>query len=98
MSIKVDYEALQSTAGQLKSGQEEMVTQLNRLKGLVDSLVASGFVTDQASGQFQQSYQQWNSGTNNAIAGLQGMSQFLDTAIQRHQELDSSLSSQARSA
>ena len=98
MSIKVDYASLQSTAGQLKGGQEEMTSQLIRLRAMVDDLVASGFVTDQASGQFQQSYQQWNSGTMNTLAGLQGMSSFLDTAIQRHQELDSSLRSQAAGA
>jgi WXG100 family type VII secretion target len=98
MSIKVDYASLQSTAGQLKSGEQEITSQLNRLRALVDELVASGFVTDQASGAFQQSYQQWNTGASNAIAGLQGMSQFLDTAIARHQELDSALKSQAAGA
>lgn len=62
MSISVKYEDLQSTATQLNSGREEMVANLTRLKGLVDALVSSGFVTDQASGRFQQSYQQWNTG------------------------------------
>ncbi|GLY29099.1 WXG100 family type VII secretion target [Kineosporia sp. NBRC 101731] len=95
MSINVRYEDLQSTATQLNSGREEMVANLNRLKGLVDSLVSSGFVTDQASGRFQQSYQQWNTGASNAIQGLEGMSQFLNTAIAKHQQLDSELGSAA---
>lgn len=95
MGVKVDYTELQNTASQLSSGREEMISQLNRLKGLVDSLVASGFVTDQASGKFQQSYQQWNTGANNVVQGLDGMSSFLNQAIARHQQLDSELGSAA---
>ncbi len=96
MSINVRYEDLQSTATQLNTGREEMTAQLTRLKGLVDALVSSGFVTDQASGKFQQSYQQWNSGASNAIQGLEGMTAFLNQAISRHQQLDSELGSAAR--
>lgn len=95
MGVKVNYDELQSTATQLGSGREEMIANLNRLKGLVDGLVASGFVTDQASGRFQQSYQQWNTGASNVIQGLEGMSAFLNQAIARHQQLDAELGSQA---
>lgn len=91
MSIKVNYDELQRVSGQLKSGREEILSQLNRLKGQVDALVASGFVTDQASGKFQSSYQQWNSGATNVLQGLDGMSQFLDQAIAQHQQLDAQL-------
>lgn len=94
-NIQVDYEQLRSTAGQLKSGQQEVEGQLQRLKTTVDNLVASGFVTDQASGKFQQSYEQWNTGAKNVIAGLEGMSSFLNTAINQHQQLDSTLSQSA---
>ncbi|HST86321.1 MAG TPA: WXG100 family type VII secretion target [Kineosporiaceae bacterium] len=93
MSITVKYEELQATAGQLRSGREEITTNLTRLRSLVDNLVASGFVTDQASGRFQQSYTQWNTGATNVLEGLEGMSTFLDQAIARHQQLDSELSS-----
>jgi WXG100 family type VII secretion target len=93
MSITVKYEELQSTAGQLRTGREEITTNLTRLRSLVDNLVASGFVTDQASGRFQQSYTQWNTGATNVLEGLEGMSTFLDQAIARHQQLDSELSS-----
>jgi WXG100 family type VII secretion target len=95
MSINVKYDDLQRTAGQLSTGREEMITQLTRLKGLVDTLVASGFVTDQASGRFQTSYQQWNTGASNAIQGLEGMSAFLNQAIARHQQLDAELGQSA---
>jgi WXG100 family type VII secretion target len=91
-NVHVDYQELQRSASQLKSGQQDVEGQLSRLKSMIDNLVASGFVTDQASGKFQQSYEQWNSGARNVIAGLEGMSGFLQKAIAQHQQLDSELS------
>ena len=91
-NVHVDYQELQRSASQLKSGQQEVEGQLGRLKSMIDNLVGSGFVTDQASGKFQQSYEQWNSGAKNVIAGLEGMSGFLQKAIAQHQQLDSELS------
>jgi len=90
-NVHVDYEALRSTASRLTAGQQEMETQLAQLKGLIDNLVASGFITDQASGKFQQSYHQWDTGTRNAIAGLAGMAGFLNAAVAQHEQLDSTL-------
>jgi WXG100 family type VII secretion target len=95
MSINVKYDDLQRTAGQLVSGREEMISQLTKLKGQVDALVSSGFVTDQASTRFQSSYQQWNSGASNVLQGLEGMSSFLTQAIARHQQLDAELGQSA---
>ena len=91
-NVHVDYQELQRSSSQLKSGQQDVESQLARLKSMIDNLVASGFVTDQASGKFQQSYEQWNSGARNVIQGLQGMSSFLEKAIAQHQQLDTELS------
>jgi hypothetical protein len=46
----------------------------------VDSLVAAGFQTDQASGAFHNSYTQFNTGVNQTLEGLVGMSQYLTKA------------------
>lgn len=91
-NVHVDYQQLQSTASQLQNGQHEMEAQLGRLKSMIDSLVGSGFVTDIASGKFQQSYEQWNNGAKNVIGGLEGMNGFLKNAITQHQQLDQQLS------
>ena len=91
-NVHVDYQELQRSSSQLKSGQQDVESQLARLKSMIDNLVSSGFVTDQASGKFHQSYEQWNSGAKNVIQGLQGMSSFLEKAIAQHQQLDSELS------
>lgn len=91
-NILVSYADVQNSANALATGQQEVEAQLARLKALIDNLVASGFVTDLASGKFHQSYEQWNTGARNVMEGLQGMSQFLRTAIAQHQQLDQQLS------
>lgn len=92
MAVHVDYEQLNSSASQLQSGREEIEAQLGRLKTMIDNLVTGGFKTELASGKFQQSYDQWNTGAKNVMQGLEGMTGFLKNAISQHQQLDSQLS------
>lgn len=98
VSITVKYEELQSTAGQLRAGREEISTNLTRCRTLVDGLVASGFVTGTASVRFQQSFLQWNDGATTVIQSVERMSTFLDQAVARHQQLDSELGGAASGA
>ena len=91
-NVHVDYAQLESSATQLTNGKNEIETQLGKLKTMIDNLVTSGFRTDLASGKFQQSYEQWNSGAKNVMQGLEGMTGFLKNAISQHQQLDSQLS------
>ncbi|MEV4562161.1 hypothetical protein AB0K12_00165 [Nonomuraea sp. NPDC049419] len=42
--------------------------------------------------EFQQDYDQWNNGARQVMRGLEGMSQFLKTAIVEHRQLHASLS------
>jgi WXG100 family type VII secretion target len=93
-NIHVDYQQLQAGSAQLKGAKEDITGRLLQLKSLVDNLVTSGFITDQASGKFQTSYEQWTTGAKNVIEGLDGMSSFLTTAIAQHQQLDQTLSQQ----
>jgi WXG100 family type VII secretion target len=98
MSITVKYEDLQKTSSALRAGNDELTTALARMRAVVESLVASGFVTDVASTRFRDSYEQWNTGATNMIQGLQGMSAFLDQAVARHQQLDTELGGAAGAA
>jgi WXG100 family type VII secretion target len=94
-NVIVDYQGMRRAAKQLASGKEDIEGQLQRLKSLVDALVGSEFVTDRASGKFQESYRQWNSGAKNVMQGLEGMSKFLETAIRQHEDLDTKLGQQS---
>lgn len=91
--ISVSYEEIQAGARRLDQGRTNIEEQLESLRKMIDQLVQTSFRTQNASPKFQQSYQQWNSGTKQAIAGLEGMSAFLKKAVQGHQDLDTNLTS-----
>ena len=84
---------LETVSSQLRSGQEELTNILDKLKGQVDQLVSSGFVTDKASGAFQSSYEQFTTGATETIEGLDGMSQFLTKTQEALSDLDTQLAS-----
>lgn len=91
-NVHLDYQQLQGSASQLQNGKQEIETQLDRLQTMIRNLVGSGFATDQASGKFRDSYEQWTLGAKNVVGGLEGMTSFLNNAITQHQELDRRLS------
>jgi WXG100 family type VII secretion target len=90
-NVNVTYADMQSAAGQLRSGEAQITGDLARLKKLIDNLVASGYMTDSSSKQFQASYEEFTSGATKMIAGLDGMGQYLQTAAKAFQETDTQL-------
>jgi WXG100 family type VII secretion target len=90
--VSVGYGGLESAASQLRSSQEEMSSQLQQLQSMIGGLVDGDFRTQLASPRFQESYQQWTSGAQNMIEGLDGMASFLDQTVSGFQELDTNLS------
>ena len=92
-NVNVTYDDLRSQAGQLRNGQSSIMDTLSNLSTQVNNLVASGFVTDAASGAFQQSYEDFSTGAKQAIEGLEGMASFLEQAAQTLQDVDQQLAS-----
>ncbi len=90
-NVNVTYADMQSAANQLRSAQQQITSDLARLKSLIDNLVASGYVTDASSKRFEASYTEFNTGATKMIEGLTGMGQYLDTAARTFQETDSQL-------
>jgi WXG100 family type VII secretion target len=90
-NLNVTYADMQSAASQLQSGEAQVEADLARLKRLVDNLVASGYVTDSSSKQFEASYTEFNSGATKMIQGLNGMSQYLNAAAKAFAETDTQL-------
>jgi len=82
---------MRASALKLDQGKASIEEQLESLRRMIDNLVQTSFKTQSASPKFQQSYEQWNNGAKNAIHGLEGMSAFLNKAVQGHQELDTGL-------
>ncbi|HSZ41305.1 MAG TPA: WXG100 family type VII secretion target [Trebonia sp.] len=92
-NLNVTYADMQSAANQLNSGEQTIQSDLSRLKSLIDNLVASGYVTDASSKQFETSYTQFNSGATKMIDGLNGMAQYLNAAAKAFNETDTQLAS-----
>jgi WXG100 family type VII secretion target len=90
-NVNVTYADMQSAANQLKAGEQQIEGDLARLKALIDNLVASGYVTDSSSRQFEASYAEFNTGATKMIQGLTGMGQYLDAAARAFQETDAQL-------
>lgn len=90
-NVNVTYAEMQSAASQLRAGQQQIESDLARLKSMIDSLVASGYVTDASSKQFDASYTEFNSGATRMMEGLTGMGQYLDAAARAFQETDTQL-------
>lgn len=70
-NMNVTYAELDTTANQLTQGQGDLEQILSNLQQIVGNLVSSGFVTDAASGAFQQSYDDFTSGAKQTVAGLE---------------------------
>jgi len=95
-NINMTFQDLRDQASRLDSGRQAILEQLAQLRSQVEELIASGFVTDQASGAFGDSYSQFTNGANETISGLEGMTQFLNLSADRMQELDSQLATAIR--
>lgn len=91
--ISVSYEEVRAGAQKLDQGKANIEEQLDGLQRMIENLVQTSFKTQSASPKFRESYDQWTRGAKEAIKGLEGMSQFLNKAVQGHQDLDQSLTS-----
>ncbi|MDQ1577249.1 MAG: hypothetical protein QOH55_2399 [Microbacteriaceae bacterium] len=90
-NLNVTYQDMRDAANRLTNGEQEINTQLGQLKSLVDSLVSGGYVTDQSSVAFETSYNEFNDGATKTIAGLEGMSSYLNKAADALQQTDTDL-------
>ncbi|MDR0436287.1 MAG: WXG100 family type VII secretion target [Propionibacteriaceae bacterium] len=92
-NIHVGYEELRTAATHLRTNKDNIQGELDALKSYIQNLVASGFVTDQASKQFESTYTQFTEGARQTIEALQGLGQYLDQAAAAFSDLDTQLSS-----
>jgi WXG100 family type VII secretion target len=95
-NVNVTYEEMRSSAGQLRNGQEQLNSTLTELSGLINNLVQSGFVTDLASVTYQDQFEQFTSGTRQAVDALEGLASYLEQAADVLAATDSDLSNAIR--
>ncbi|WP_163275096.1 WXG100 family type VII secretion target [Cellulomonas iranensis] len=95
-NLNVSYQDVRSAATRLTTGQDEITTKLNELKAYIASLISSGFVTDQASVAFGESYERFTAGATDVISSLTNLSQYLQNAATTLEETDASLAAGLR--
>ncbi|MGO4782671.1 WXG100 family type VII secretion target [Cryobacterium sp. W22_MBD10_FK3] len=92
-NIKVSYAEIETAASQLGAGRDEITTKLQNMQTQIGQLVSSGFVTDQASGKFNDSYTKYTASANTLIAQLNEIQQFLAGTANAMRDLDSQIAS-----
>lgn len=92
-NVSVTYQDMRSAGKRLNAGREQIEENLQSLKSLVADLVAGGYVTDSSSKAFQASYDGFTTGASETIMGLEGMSQYLNSAADTFEQADSQLAS-----
>lgn len=90
-NVAVTYDEMRHAANQLKNGRNEIEEKLNSMKKLVNDLVNQGFVTDRASKKFDADFNEFHTGAQKTIEGLDGMGQYLESAADAFQQTDESL-------
>lgn len=95
-NINVTYDEMNTAATTLVTGKEELSTKLQDLRLFIDNLVNSGFVTEQASAAFQETYGSFTTNATETVAALDGLSQYLTNAADTLRSTDEQLAAQAR--
>ncbi len=95
-NLNVTYGEMRDAATRLTTGQDEITTTLNGLRAFIESLIASGFVTDQASVAFGESYRQFTQGATDAVSALTSLGQYLRQAAQTLEDADTQLAAGLR--
>jgi WXG100 family type VII secretion target len=95
-NLNVTYDDLRHTASRLTAGQDDLNAKLTELSSLVENLTSSGFQAEQSSAAYRDSFEQFRTGTTQAISGLEGLSKFLISAADALQQTDEGLASGLR--
>ncbi|MEV6341909.1 WXG100 family type VII secretion target [Actinoplanes sp. NPDC051851] len=95
-NVNVTFQEMRDAAHKLTHGKEEILSQLHQLQTMVNGLVNGGYVTDASSKQFEQSYQEFNTGAQKMAEGLEGMGKYLTAAADTFQQADHELANALR--
>lgn len=90
-NINVSYAEIEQAATQLGTGRDEITEKLRVLQTQINNLVASGFVTDQASGKFNAAYNDYTVSANTVVQKLTEIQSFLTQTATAMREMDAQL-------
>jgi len=92
-NLNVTYDDLREAAQRLLAGKDDLTSKLSELSSLVQTLTANGFQAERSSAAYRDSFDQFTTGTRQAVDGLDGLSKFLVSAADALQQTDEGLAS-----
>lgn len=90
-NINVSYADMEQAGTQLGNGRDEITQKLQQMQQLISALVSSGFVTDQASGKFNEAYAEYTTSANTVIAKLTEIQTFLTQTAAAMRDMDAQI-------
>jgi WXG100 family type VII secretion target len=90
-NVNVSYAEMEDAASRLRSGQGDIELKLGELQSLIGGLVSNGFVTDQASVRFNESFMEFTSSAKKVVSALTDMGNYLSGAATTLQNADEQL-------
>lgn len=86
--MRVTYQEMSTTATRMRNNKVEVVARLTDCRKIVESLVSNGFVTQQASGRFDEVSGKFISSSKEAMETLEQLSSWLDKAVESLRRMD----------
>ena len=90
-NIKVTFQEMEDAAQRIKQESDDMRGKLDQLRSMVSNLVQDGYVTDQSSKRFDESYQELDKGGKQVMEGLTGIGDYLKQAAEALRKTDEEL-------
>ncbi len=90
-NLNVTYAEMSDSASKMRNDKNDIDAKLTECKSIVDDLTNSGFVTDQASGKFDEVHTEFITSANKVMETLEQLSQWLDKAVDAMRDMDSQM-------
>jgi WXG100 family type VII secretion target len=90
-NLNITYAEMSDSASRMRNNKNDIDARLTECKNIVNSLTGSGFVTDQASGRFDEVHTEFVTSANQVMETLAQLSQWLDKAVEALRDMDTQL-------
>jgi len=94
--MHVSFAEMEQAAARLGAGRDEIAQRFQSLRTQISGLVASGFVTEQASKRFEAAYAEYTTSASAVVERLTEIQRFLTQAAQAIRDLDSQIAARIR--
>ena len=92
--IKLRASEAREMAARVRSEANAATDQMNSLRSYLSNLSSS--FTGQTATAFENAFNEWKTGADNMLTGLEGLGDFLNSAASKIEEVDADIASQLR--